>query len=132
MSSDARSCLRFRLGHRTFGIPLDQVREVARVERVHPVPLAPPHVMGLLNLRGQVLTLLHTAGLLGDPARDAGAAQGLALVLAPPRHNLALFLTAHVDLAACGEPGMSMVSVDELAARLEDQIVAGFRTGAGA
>lgn len=132
MTSVPRSCLRFRLGGRTFGVLLDQVREVAPVDRVHPVPLAPAHVLGLVNLHGQVLTLLDTAGLLDDPLRSGAPAKGLALVLAPPRHNLALFLDAHVDLAPAGAPGMTMVSVAEMAARIEQQVVAGFRTGAGA
>jgi purine-binding chemotaxis protein CheW len=132
MTPDTRSCLRFRLGHRAFGVSLDQVREVAPVDRVHPVPLAPPHVLGLVNLRGQVLTLLHTSALLGVPSRGAVVSAGLALVLAPPRHNLALFVEAHVDLASAGAHGMTMVPVDELAARLEEQVVAAFRTAAAA
>src|SRR5688572_7647748 len=93
-----RSCLRFSLGVRAFGLPLQQVREVVPVEEVHPVPLAPPNVLGLLNVRGQVITLLNTAGLLGMAVRD-GAVRGLALVLAPPLQNLALFVEARVEIA---------------------------------
>jgi purine-binding chemotaxis protein CheW len=124
-----RSCLRFSLGVRAFGVPLEQVREVVPVEHVHPVPLAPPNVLGLLNVRGQVLTLLHTAGLLGLVTRDT-AVRGLALVLAPPLQNLALFVQARVDIAPAGDGHLTLLSPAELAVRVEERLVAGFRTGA--
>ena len=124
-----RSCLRFSLGVRSFGLPLEQVREVVPVEEIHPVPLAPPNVLGLLNVRGQVLTLLNTAGLLGLGVRD-GAAAGLALVLAPPLQNLALFVQARVEIAPADEGHLTLLSPRDLAARVEERLVAGFRTGA--
>jgi len=126
-----RSCLRFSLGVHAFGVPLEQVREVVPVVEVHPVPLAPPNVLGLLNVRGQVLTLLSTAGLLGMVVRD-GAAHGLALVLAPPLNNLALFVQARVEITPADDGHLTLLSPADLAARVEERLVAGFRTGAEA
>lgn len=38
-----------------FGIPVPQVQEVIRFQPMTPVPLAPPEVKGLINLRGQIV-----------------------------------------------------------------------------
>ena len=57
-------CL-FKAGDMTFGVEASRVMEVVRGGRVTPAPLAPREVMGLMNLRGQVLTVLGLAHRLG-------------------------------------------------------------------
>lgn len=46
----------FRVGTQWFGVPVLCVQEVIKWQRVARVPLAQPHIAGLLNLRGQILT----------------------------------------------------------------------------
>jgi purine-binding chemotaxis protein CheW len=41
-----------------FGIEVERVQEVTKGLDVTPVPLAPPQVRGLLNLRGQIVTAI--------------------------------------------------------------------------
>ncbi len=47
--------LAFRLEDETFAIPVETVREVVRVPPLTPVPRAPTHLLGVMNLRGEVL-----------------------------------------------------------------------------
>jgi purine-binding chemotaxis protein CheW len=53
------------------GIDVLQVQEVLREQEMTPVPLAPPVVEGLINLRGQIVTALDVRRRLGLPRRDA-------------------------------------------------------------
>lgn len=55
----------FRLGGRLFGIDVARVQEVLRAMPVTPVPLAPPGVRGLVNLRGQIVTAVDLRVPLG-------------------------------------------------------------------
>jgi purine-binding chemotaxis protein CheW len=55
----------FYLGGRCFGLPILSVREIIRTCEITPVPLAPRHVRGLINLRGQIVTILDLAVRLG-------------------------------------------------------------------
>lgn len=48
----------FRLDGRLYGVPVDRVQEVLRSAAVTPVPLAPPAVRGLINLRGEIVTVV--------------------------------------------------------------------------
>ena len=51
----------------TLAFDVSQVREVLTDAQVAPVPLAPQHVRGLTNLRGEVLTVVDGRTLLERP-----------------------------------------------------------------
>jgi purine-binding chemotaxis protein CheW len=57
-----------------FGLKLGRVREVFVPLGLSRVPLAPPEVMGLLNLRGRIVTAIDLRRCLGLPPRSDGAA----------------------------------------------------------
>ncbi|GAA3715139.1 chemotaxis protein CheW [Oceanisphaera sediminis] len=50
----------FRLDNETYGINVMQVQEVLRYSDIAPVPGAPNYVLGIVNLRGNVVTVLDT------------------------------------------------------------------------
>ena len=62
------SYLGFYLGAEVYGLPLEQLREVARVSHLRRVPGAPAGVAGLVNLRGEILCALDVREILGLPA----------------------------------------------------------------
>lgn len=55
-----------------FGVEVLKVQEVIRYQEMTPVPLAPPVVKGLINLRGQIVTALDLRGRLEMAERAAG------------------------------------------------------------
>lgn len=55
-----------------YGIEVAHVQEVLRTQTLTRVPLAPPAVAGLINLRGQVVTAIELRERLGRPARPEG------------------------------------------------------------
>jgi len=57
----------FRLADETYGINVMQVQEVLRVTEIAPVPGAPDYVLGIINLRGNVVTVLDTRKRFGLP-----------------------------------------------------------------
>ena len=61
--------LGFYLGAEVYGLPLEQLREVARVSHLRRVPGAPTGVAGLVNLRGEILCALDVRAILGLPAK---------------------------------------------------------------
>jgi|SRR5690625_206620 len=50
----------FRLEDETYGINVMQVQEVLPMTDIAPVPGSPPFVMGIINLRGNVVTVIDT------------------------------------------------------------------------
>lgn len=57
-----------------FGLRLERVRDVFVPRGLSQVPLAPPEVAGLLNLRGRIVTAIDLRRRLGLPPRADGAA----------------------------------------------------------
>ena len=57
------------IGGQLFGLPIRRVQDVFLPERVTRVPLAPPEIAGVLNLRGRIVTLVDMRQRLGMPAR---------------------------------------------------------------
>ena len=50
----------FRLDKEKYGINVMQVQEVLRMTEIAPVPGAPNYVLGIINLRGNVVTVIDT------------------------------------------------------------------------
>ncbi|MGZ8400176.1 MAG: chemotaxis protein CheW [Methyloceanibacter sp.] len=61
-------------GGQLFGLRLERVRDVFVPRGLSKVPLAPPEVAGLLNLRGRIVTAIDLRRRLGLPAREDGGA----------------------------------------------------------
>lgn len=56
--SELERYLEFSLGHEGFAIPLLQVRELISVPETTPIPYNPSHFLGIMNLRGQVISVV--------------------------------------------------------------------------
>jgi purine-binding chemotaxis protein CheW len=63
----------FRLGAESYAVPVAHVLEVAEVGALTPVPGAPPSVLGVRNLRGQVLPVIDLAAVLGTQRTQPAA-----------------------------------------------------------
>jgi len=55
----------FFLSQEKYGINVMQVQEVLRVSEIAPVPGAPEYVLGIINLRGNVVTVIDTRQRFG-------------------------------------------------------------------
>jgi purine-binding chemotaxis protein CheW len=68
LAEDRQFCT-FLLGGHYFGVDVLRVQEVIRHQEMTRVPLAPPVVRGLINLRGQIVTALDLRRRLDLPDR---------------------------------------------------------------
>ncbi len=60
----------FRLKDESYGVNVMKVQEVLRVTEIAPVPGAPPFVLGIINLRGNVVTVIDTRSRFGLPSAE--------------------------------------------------------------
>ncbi|MBY6186855.1 chemotaxis protein CheW [Marinobacter hydrocarbonoclasticus] len=66
-SDEVLQWVTFHLEQETYGINVMQVREVLRYSAIAPVPGAPSYVLGIINLRGNVVTVIDTRARFGLP-----------------------------------------------------------------
>jgi purine-binding chemotaxis protein CheW len=60
------------IGDHLFGLPIARVQDVFVPDRLTGVPLAPPEVAGILNLRGRVVTAIDMRSRLDFGEREVG------------------------------------------------------------
>ncbi len=62
---DESRCLCFNLGHEEFAVPLLKIKEVIAKPEVTPLPQSPNYFLGIMNLRGQIVSILDLRLKLG-------------------------------------------------------------------
>lgn len=65
------------MGGECFGIELAAVQEFCAVARPTPIPCCPPHIMGTIGLRGNLLTLVDPRAALDLKPAPAGVAKAV-------------------------------------------------------
>ena len=60
----------FQLDKEMYGVNVMQVREVLRYSDIAPVPGAPAYVLGIINLRGNVVSVIDTRMRFGLPPAE--------------------------------------------------------------
>ena len=106
------------VGETMFGLTIDRVHDVFVPAGITPVPLAPREIVGLLNLRGRVVTALCLRRRLGIPGREAGAAE-MAIGLEQAGETFALIVDGVGEVLKLGADTQEPVPIN-LDARWRD------------
>ena len=61
----------FHLGERLFALDIMGIREILRIQAVTPVPDAPDNILGIVNVRGELITVLDARAVFGIKAEEA-------------------------------------------------------------
>src|SRR5579872_4314692 len=77
------------IGGQMFGLPILSVQDVFMPDRLTRVPLAPPEIAGVLNLRGRIVTLIDMRRRFGLGEReDAGQPMAIGVELRGESYGL--------------------------------------------
>ena len=57
--------LTFKLGNELFAVPVTQVLEVLQKQQITKVPKTADHILGIINFRGDILTVIDTRRRFG-------------------------------------------------------------------
>ncbi|MDP2062535.1 MAG: chemotaxis protein CheW [Phaeovulum sp.] len=91
--------LSFRLADQEYSVDIMSVREIRGWTRATPLPHAPAHVRGVINLRGTVLPVVDLSTRLGM-APVAGDARNVIIVVQLGGQNAGLLVDAVSDIVA--------------------------------
>lgn len=70
----------FRLDNEAYGINVMQVQEVLRVTEIAPVPGSPDYVLGIINLRGNVVTVIDARRRFNLAEREPDDASRIVII----------------------------------------------------
>jgi purine-binding chemotaxis protein CheW len=63
---ELRVCL-FSIGEDLYAIPVEMLTEIIALQKIFPVPTTPPHVLGVINLRGNIVPIVDIRPALDLP-----------------------------------------------------------------
>lgn len=91
----------FRVGTLLLGLEVADVQEVLRYQRMTEVPLSPPTVRGLLNLRGQIVTAIDLRTRLDRD--DTGVQRPMNVVVRTTSGPVSLLVDQICDVLELGD-----------------------------
>jgi len=99
--------LSFRLGDETFGLGILAVREIIEYGGMTDVPMMPPCVRGVINLRGAVVPVLDLAARFGRAPATIGRRSCIVIVESgmPPEQQVLGLLVDAVHAVLDIDPG---------------------------
>lgn len=68
---DVQQLVVFRLADEEFGVDINRVREIIKMSAITRVPYAPSFVEGVINLRGQITTVVDLRKILNLPHHES-------------------------------------------------------------
>jgi purine-binding chemotaxis protein CheW len=68
-AADTVEAVVFRLAHETYAVEARYVREVSRLENLTPLPCTPAFVLGVVNLRGQIVSVIDMRKFFALPEK---------------------------------------------------------------
>jgi len=69
-TGDSTQLVVFSLASETYGIPTEYVREVQPLREISPVPCTPDFVIGVINIRGAIYSVVDIRQFLGVPKQE--------------------------------------------------------------
>lgn len=91
--TDTMEVVEFRLGTEAYAIESSCLREVQHLKDLTPIPGAPPAVLGLINLRGQVILVVHVK-VIFDMPDQGGDVTGKVLIVRATNDEVGFFVEA--------------------------------------
>lgn len=109
--NEAGGQLAFRVGSRRYFVPTSKVREISPMIRLARVPHAPPSLLGLANVRGNILPVICVAGLTGQTRSNPTR---IIVVESEELVGLAVDAIESVGQAKTGRGGARALHLDQL------------------
>jgi purine-binding chemotaxis protein CheW len=70
-AADGSQYLTFSLGQEEYGVEILKVQEIKGYSTITPIPNTPPHVKGVMNLRGTIIPVVDLRSKLGMPTAES-------------------------------------------------------------
>ena len=109
-----------------YGVRLSEVVEIIPFGACKPVPGAPPEMLGVIDVRGEIRSVLYLARLLGLPIPQERQNTGLILMIRKVNHQIGLYVDAVEQILRLSPD--RIIPPDETNLSLPSQFVEGLTT----
>ncbi len=114
--NDSLQVVIFRVGEDYLSCPISQVREIIQLEKVTPVPSTPPKVRGILNRRGEIITILDLPKVL-NLGLDLEENESQLMILYSENENIGIMVSEVTEI-----PTVNTEEIEEPSHALETPV----------
>ncbi len=123
LEEDQLQIVIFKVGDDYLSCPISQVREIIHLEKVTPVPSTPNMIKGIINRRGEIITILDLPRVIGqDTKLDEN--QSELMILYSEEENIGVMVSEVTEI-----PTIDTESVEEPSEALETPINSSYLEG---
>jgi len=79
--ADMKDVVQFEIGGVQYALDIQIAREIVEMMPITPVPRAPAHIAGIINLRGEITNILNLNCLMGLPPGNAAENQKIIVLV---------------------------------------------------
>lgn len=121
----------FRVSQQSFCIPVQHVKIIQQIPRIFPVPQAPNYVMGVVNVEGSVIPLIHASTKLN--LENAGTGEHPTMIVLEQRSDdklqqLGIHVDEVMDVIECADSALRALPTSRY--QFDERLVDGmFQTG---
>ncbi len=114
--------LAFRLGTDTYAVPIGEVREILKMPPVTEVPRAPTEIMGVVSVRGLLVTVIDLKQRLRMTPAELGRRGRILLVTGAENEIIGLYVDEVLQVYRLAETEIE-IATNVLGGRLGDYVV---------
>lgn len=85
-------CVMFTLENEIYGIQVSKIREVLRVGHIRPVPGSPYQVLGVINVRGVIVTVIDSRAMFNLSSKETDDLSRIIIVEVDDEHSVGILV----------------------------------------
>ncbi|MDW5564249.1 MAG: chemotaxis protein CheW [Methanomassiliicoccus sp.] len=98
LNGDEEQLVSFILGKETFGVKVSQIREIGKVKDITKVPMMADYIVGVMNLRGQITTVIDLKKRFGILSEEGTTSQSRIIIAEVGNNQIGMIVDSVKDV----------------------------------
>jgi len=114
--AEEKKIIVFALGHEEYGVEVEKVKTIERMQQMTRVPKTPPFIKGVINLRGVVIPIIDLRARFGLPEKEA-----------TENSRMIIVATGNIEVGMIVDSANDVIDLDDSLVESPPEIVGGIR-----
>jgi purine-binding chemotaxis protein CheW len=114
--AEEKKIIVFALGHEEYGVEVEKVKTIERMQQMTRVPKTPPFIKGVINLRGVVIPIIDLRSRFGLPEKEV-----------TENSRMIIVATGNIEVGMIVDSANDVIDIDGSLVESPPEIVGGIR-----
>lgn len=90
----SKQYLLFNVSEETYALPVENVKEVINYKELNIVPNAEEHILGMLNIRGEIIAVLDSTKILNTKVENINSKNNKIIIFEAEKENVGIVVSS--------------------------------------